>query len=110
MMVSSIELPKPGNSVTASSRPDWGACSPMETKMEYEFYKIEHGKIHIFDTKDKKPKHWDDKYMCGQFKITRDVEVDLNIEFIEAQSHRICKRCFKKFIKTMILPNSLFEI
>lgn len=80
--------------------------------MEYEFYKIEHGKIHIFDTKSRPKKSWDDRYMCGQFKIGRDEEVDFNIQLIYAQQHRICKRCFKKFINTnpvVILPDELFE-
>jgi len=80
---------------------------------EYEFYKIEHGKIHVFDTKERHHDPYDDKYICGQFKVNIDEEVDFNTQLIYAQSHRICKRCFKKFTKinpASLLPDELFEI
>ena len=79
---------------------------------EYEFYKIEHGKIHIFDIKDRQNDSWDDKYMCGQFKIGRDEELNFNPQLIGIQRDKICKRCFKKFTKTnpIVLPDELFEI
>lgn len=97
--------------------------------ISYKFYKIRGGKIHIFPKQESPEKYnyerfpaYDfykedyDRYFCG-LRVSRwDIEQGyLNSDSLYGYRHRICKRCFAKFIKENqivvdLLPDKLFEI